>query len=197
MNDEASTFIEAWVVDPTTCDFRKCDVLKVLEKLEPRLYDTWEHGRDAERQALLKLKEALLAHQEALLQEMEATLAGQPVMETDAGIKCFPTLSQAVAFIAEAIERNAPSELMAQCAHIQRPRPTEPYYTESFTNHIFPQLQRYHQELDFRTRYKGKRFPSNETRFTLGGHMKELWCIHIEFVKIEQGWVLDSIWECR
>lgn len=111
--------------------------------------------------------------------------------------KCFQSLSQAIAFIAELIERNAASELMAQFAHIQRPPPTQPDDCDFFTNSIFPQLRKYHQETDFRARYKGMHFPSNETRFTLGGHMKELGCIHIDFARQEQGWVLESVWECK
>jgi hypothetical protein len=195
--EEANKFIDAWLVESTACDIRKCDISAVFEALETRLYDAWEHNREIERQALLKLRDVLLTYQESLLQERELELSRLPVTETDADIKSFRALSQAIDFIAELIERNAASELMAQFAYIQHPQVAGPHYSTSFTNHIFPQLQTYHHEINFRARYEGKRFPADETRYTLGGHMKELGCIHIDFIKKEQGWVLDSIWECR
>ena len=190
LSEEASEFIDDWLAAPGTLDYTKWNVSRLLGPLERRLRDAWEHGRDAERLALVKLKEALLAHQESLLQQSERELEKQPLTETDAGIKCFQTLSQAVGFIAEVIERKSASELMAQFAH-------EPHYSDSFTDGIFPQLQSLHQAIDLRARYKGKHFPTNETRFTLGGHLKELGCVHIDFEKTERGWVLDEIWQCR
>lgn len=190
LSKEASKFIDDWLAAPGASDYTKWDVSRLLGPLEQRLRDAWERGRDEERVALVKLKEALLAHQESLLQESEVEMEKQPLTETQAGKKCFQTLPQAVGFIAELIERNSASELMAQFTR-------KPDHSDSFTEGIFPQLQSLHQAIDLRARYKGKHFPTNETRFELGGHLKELGCIHIDFQKTERGWVLDEIWQCR
>ena len=197
MNEEPLEFIDAWLVDSAACDFGQCDIPGVLEALEPRLTDAWEHNRQAEQQALLQLKQVLFACQESLLQEQDLQLSRQPVTKTEAGILCFQTLSQAVECITEMIERDAAAELLAQCAQAHDPYPTRLVYPDTFTNRLFPQLRAFHLAIDFRTRYMHKRFPSKDTHFKLGGHMQELGCIHIDFTKIEQGWVLDSIWECR
>jgi hypothetical protein len=68
---------------------------------------------------------------------------------------------------------------------------------DDFKNRLFPQLQAYHREQDFRLRYKGRQFPANRNRFTLGGHESELGCINILFLKLDRGWVLDKIFICR
>ena len=111
-------------------------------------------------------------------------------------IKYFCSLSEAVVFIAECIGNNSASELMAQLAHVGRPT-TMIDYPAYFAQRIFPQLKQRHQEIDFRVRYKDQSFSVDDVRFKLGGHMKELGYIHIDFMKTDQGWVLDDIWECR
>lgn len=140
----------------------------------------------------MELKAALLSHQEAVLSEKEADLLMRPLTETEAGIKCFQSLSQAVEFIAERLERIEALELMAQLAQI-----SHPVNSDFFIDSLFPELQKHHHELDFRIRYTKIHFPPGEVQFKLGGHMKELGCIHMDFVKIEQGWMLDAIWRCR
>jgi len=45
--------------------------------------------------------------------------------------------------------------------------------------------------------FKDRSFPADKDRFKLGGHDKELGHIHIDFIKVDGLWFLDSIWMCR
>jgi hypothetical protein len=87
--------------------------------------------------------------------------------------------------------------LAANCAHIHRHGNADMTSSSDAMQRIFSQLQGYQREMDFWLRYQGKRFPVDDQRFTLGGHMAELGCIHIDFQKVDGGWVLDNIWICR
>jgi hypothetical protein len=164
--------------------------------VDRRLIDAWENGREPDRQVLLDFREALVAYQEAQLQKAELELENQPIQKTKAGTPCFLTLSQAVGMIAEILERNSAEALLAACARLSRPELAETYLPERFYL-IFAQLQACHQETDLRERYRDRRFPAGDKRFTLGGHLAELGCIHLEFRKLECGWVLDEIFICR
>ena len=45
--------------------------------------------------------------------------------------------------------------------------------------------------------FVGREFPKDATTFKLGGHMKELGCCHIDFLKKGDSWKIVSIWQCR
>ncbi|MBN2147637.1 MAG: hypothetical protein JW726_09625 [Anaerolineales bacterium] len=109
----------------------------------------------------------------------------------------FQSLAQAVGFIAERLECDAPEELLATFANTRRARPYKPFEIECFTGYAFPALQKCHQEMDLRVRYTGQDFDPALREHQLGGHMQELGCIHIDFVKTASGWVLEEIWLCR
>ena len=55
---DASALIDEWLAGAVHHDFESWNVPGVLQALEPRLCDAWEHGRDKERRTLLSLKEA-------------------------------------------------------------------------------------------------------------------------------------------
>jgi len=49
----------------------------------------------------------------------------------------------------------------------------------------------------FRQLYAAREFPAAGGSFKLGGHMRELGHVHIDFVRVAGGWALDDIWKCR
>lgn len=195
-HDETSRLINVWLANPGTYNYDQCDLPAVLRVVDQQLIDAWEHDHDTDRQNLLRLKEALLEHQEMQLQKAEAELEKEPIRKTEAGVPCFRTLSQAVSFIVGVLEQNSAATLSAACARLSRPELAETYLLDRF-NDLFAQLKARHQAIDFREIYRGRRFPESVNQFTMGGHFSELGCIHIEFRKLECGWVLDEIFECR
>lgn len=47
------------------------------------------------------------------------------------------------------------------------------------------------------TIFKDRSFPENSGSLKLGGHGKELGHVHIDFLKIQNEWILKDIWVCR
>lgn len=186
--------IDRWLADPSTRDFSDTDLPGALQALERRLVDAWEHNRDEERVALLHLKKAILEFQEEKIQQAELAAENRPVEWIGAGVCRFSTLSQALRFIAGCIEQSDARRLFAALARLQRPGRDDARY---FAERIFPQLVACHHEIDFRARYRDRHFPPGETRFKLGGHLSELGCLHIDFVKSGPGWLLEDISICR
>lgn len=64
-------------------------------------------------------------------------------------------------------------------------------------DHILLSLKQKHKETPLPELYAKTSFPTNSPRFKLGGHMKELGSIHIDFQKEKDLWRLTSIWMCR
>ncbi len=64
-------------------------------------------------------------------------------------------------------------------------------------DHILLSLKQKHKETPLPELYAKISFPTNSPRFKLGGHMKELGSIHIDFQKEKDVWSLTSIWMCR
>jgi hypothetical protein len=118
-------------------------------------------------------------------------------VDVSASTRHFETLPQALHFIADLIEKEAPAEMEGQFAHIQHPANPKYHDPGYFARRVFPQLQKHQQEIDFRRRYEDRQFPADHETFKLGGHFRELGCIHMDFTRTEQGWVIDDIWECR
>jgi hypothetical protein len=118
-------------------------------------------------------------------------------LQVEERIKCFQSLSAAVAFIVDCIETNSASALLAQMARAETSAQVSSSYPSYFAEWLFPKLTERHRELDFRSRYKDWTFPEDSRTFTLGGHDKELGHIHIIFSKRANGWVINEILECR
>jgi hypothetical protein len=195
--DDLSARIDHWLSTPGTHDFTNFDISATIKQLDRKIVDAWEHDRDDDRKALLKLREELLAFQDSQLQLAEAILAQQPAPVNEKGFPCFQNLSQALKLLAECFERGTAGELFQYCAHHRRPQIAKSPLSAEFMGSVFSQLKRFHQELDFRVRYQARHFPEDARQYTLGGHMAELGCIHIEFYKTDSGWLLDDIWVCR
>ncbi len=45
--------------------------------------------------------------------------------------------------------------------------------------------------------YKDSQFPKDRESFKLGGHTKEIGCMHIDYRLINKRWYLYRIWQCR
>ena len=194
--DDFSTFIDHWLQQPTTGGFERLDPQEALPILDQRITDAWEHGRDDERKSLLELRQALLDHQEQLRQAEENRLAGEPPRMTAAGIPLFLSLSQALIYISERLERGDADTLLAACAHERQPAGDE-REREAFSTRRFPALQEFHRHQDLRIRYQERGFPTDMDCFTLGGHLTELGGIAIEFTRVEPGWVLEGFLSYR
>jgi hypothetical protein len=117
--------------------------------------------------------------------------------DSSSGIRQFQSLTEAVDFIAECTASDSATALFNQTveAETQGERPIE--QTEYFTQRTFPVLRQQYQIMDFRIRYKDWAFPADTERFKLGGHDKELGHMHIDFIKRDNGWVIERIFQCR
>lgn len=118
-------------------------------------------------------------------------------MTTSKPIRHFQTMNEAVDFICNTLEIGACEKLWSQIEQIEGHVARDPSYPKYFYTYIFCQMQELHQKLDFRRLYDGKSFPKDGKTAKLGGHMQELGCIHIDFLKYEKGWLLHDIWICR
>jgi hypothetical protein len=112
-------------------------------------------------------------------------------------VKRFRTLSDAVDFISRCLEEDASAELASAPARFAANVARDPDYLDYFSRFIFEPLQETHRRTDLRALYAGREFPSQETHFKLGGHMAELGCIHVDFVRQGAVWTLEEIWLCR
>ncbi|MBI5725133.1 MAG: hypothetical protein HZA50_14330 [Planctomycetes bacterium] len=99
----------------------------------------------------------------------------------------FSSLKEAVAFIAACLDKEDYDKLADACSG-KRSHP-EKYLLEI--------LKKMHQDTPLAKLYAEKEFPKDKTAFKLGGHMSELKCIHIDFAKKDDKWMLDSIWMCK
>lgn len=192
--DKENALVDSWLKDSTVCSFEGYDIRNVLREIDRRLMGAWEKNREDERKMLLSMREALLAFEQKERFKAESLLASLPSMKSAKGILCFVGLSQAVNFIASCLESNDPLRLHENMANTRQIEQTDLLIFREF---VFAQLQKRHEEIDLRSRYRQLHFPTGENRFKLGGHMAELGCIHIDFVKTDEGWLLDSITICR
>ena len=189
--DDFSTFINHWLQQPTTGGFERFDPQEALPILDRRITTPGSTAAYAERKSLLELRQALLDHQEQLRQAEENRLAHEPPKMIGEGIPLFLSLSQALIYISERLERGDADTLLAACAHERHPAGDE-REREAFSTRLFPALQEYHRQQDFRLRYQERGFPTDMDRFTLGGHLAELGGIAIEFTQVAAGWVLEG-----
>jgi hypothetical protein len=191
-----SLYIDRWLLEPTSDGFERFDPAAAQLLLEQRISDAWEHGRDAERKSLLQLRQALLDYQNQLRMQEEIRLSGEQLKMNEIGVPLFLSLSQALNFLAEKLEGGDSAALQAACAHQRHPA-GDPQELKAFWERLFPALQEYQRQQDFRQRYLQHRFPEDTDRFSLGGHMAELGGIAIEFTRVEPGWVLEGIYAYR
>ena len=183
--DDFSTFIDHWLQQPTTGGFERFDPQEALPILDQRITDAWEHGRDAERRSLLELRQALLDHQEQRRQSEENRLAHEPPQMTGAGIPLFLSLSQALIYISERLERGDADTLLAACAHERHPAGDVPASGKPLSSRAVPSPAGIPPPAGFPYTLPGAGFPTDMDCFTLGGHLgEELGCIAIEFTQV-------------
>ena len=108
----------------------------------------------------------------------------------------FTSLATAVDWIADCLEKDDVPQLLAAALGAAERVERDPCYAEYF-GRACELLTERHQALDLRRLYQGRDFPGDSERFKLGGHMAELGCLHIDFVRREPGWFLWDIWLCR
>ena len=105
---------------------------------------------------------------------------------TEKDYSAFSNLQEAVGFIVVCLEKENYQKLSNACVGIDKP-------DES----ILKALKEIHSKTPLTVLYVDKEFPKIETTFKLGGHMKELGFIHIDFIKNDNAWHLARIWICR
>ena len=114
----------------------------------------------------------------------------------------FDTVAQAIDHIAIQLEKGNFEELAASCNSSNK-LATAYYDGREFLSissgrlWAIKALAEKHEELDLRKLYVNKEFPVDMDSFKLGGHAKELGHIHVDFIKLDEKWLLREIWMCR
>ena len=99
-------------------------------------------------------------------------------------VPSFTRLSEAVSFIVSCLDHDA-TNLFSE-AFIKPVSETKSH------QYVFAELKRINKTRPLPGIYEGKDFPTNQPAFTLGGHMKELACVHIGFVNTNGVWFLSD-----
>jgi hypothetical protein len=104
----------------------------------------------------------------------------------------FSNLQEAVTFITDCLDRDDFEKLSSACVGGRKP-------TVYLAQHrsVFDKLKAAHKNTPLQKLYANRRFPKNKDKFKLGGHMAELGCLHIDFVKKDDHWFLADIWQCK
>ena len=101
----------------------------------------------------------------------------------------FTNLSDAVSFITTCLDKD-----------------TKNLFSEAFTlprsgtethKYVFAELKRINKRTPLPSIYKEREFPTNQASFWLGGHFKELGCVHIGFVHTNGAWCLTDTFICK
>jgi hypothetical protein len=108
----------------------------------------------------------------------------------------FTKLSDAVDFIAHALDVGEHGALADACGTREQDAPDLPTRRESRLRAI-ELLAGVHREKPLRSLYAGRAFPARESRLKLGGHARELEHLHVDFVRVGPDWQLENIWLCR
>jgi len=101
----------------------------------------------------------------------------------------FTNFTQAITFIDKCLDDNATNRFVTAFV--------EPRSHEQMRINVFNNLKRYNQRNKLASLYPGREFPENDTLFGLGGHFKELGCVHIIFNQTNNVWILKDTFICR
>jgi len=129
------------------------------------------------------------------LEEQYGSLTMEPKLSEE--IQHYQQFREALDFIARCLEEDRPLTLLQEMEGVQGHLVYNPEYPYDFTQNVFSQLQAIHQEKNLRILYQEHRFPSNNEVFSIGGFDPDLWHIHIDFHKSEQGWMIRDIYLTR
>lgn len=105
----------------------------------------------------------------------------------------FEILADALTFIGKCLDEDEYTKLAHTCIGGHKPKGV--YLAQHRTP--FDMLQAAHQKESLLKRYARQEFPKDADTFKLGGHMSELGCLHVDFVKKNDKWFLADIWNCR
>ena len=104
----------------------------------------------------------------------------------------YTSLSVAIQFIAECLDQDAYVKLSGACIGGRKPKVYLAQHRKPFD-----MLKEAHRKQSLQDRYPKRQFPKAESLFTLGGHMSQLGCLHVDFVKKDGNWFLGDIWDCK
>jgi hypothetical protein len=102
----------------------------------------------------------------------------------------FIKLNDAIQFISGTLGNNNYDKLKESCVGKEGKSAGCPKYT-------FENLKKINEKNPILKTYEKIEFPEDKDNFKIGGHMKELGCIHIDFVKIQGKWFIQDLWTCR
>lgn len=102
----------------------------------------------------------------------------------------FVKFKDAIQFISDTLGNDNYDKIKESCVG-KDGKPTDcPKYT-------FDNLKKLNEKNPVLKTYEKTEFPEDKDNFKLGGHMKELGCIHIDFIKVEGSWFIQDLWTCR
>ena len=104
----------------------------------------------------------------------------------------FSNLQEAVTFIAACLDQDDFEKLSGACVGGRRPA----VYLAQHRS-VFDTLKAAHENTPLQELYADRTFPEDTNTLKLGGHMAELGCLHIDFVKRDGHWFLADIWQCK
>ena len=110
-------------------------------------------------------------------------------VQRQCSIPTFTNFSQAITFIDNCLVDNATNRFVTAFV--------EPSHSEQMLVNVFNRLNRGHEKGALIALYPGREFPTDELYDHLGGHFKELGCVHIFFNRTNGVWVLRDTFICR
>jgi len=108
-------------------------------------------------------------------------------MDTKIELPVFQSLAEALGFIAGCLDAQ---DLNALDTAFEKASGEHGRYA-------LEALRRCHEQQRLGAIFAGRSFPTDETRYKIGGHGAELGHIHINFRHRDDGWVLEKIFICR
>jgi hypothetical protein len=108
-------------------------------------------------------------------------------------VRRFSTLEEAIHFIANCLEKDAPSKLTAEIELMQSKVAHDSDYGHYFIKGIFLVLQKLHAERDLRTAEVA------EDKETYKLHFSDYWLmgLNVDLIKRSEGWVLRDMYLTR
>ncbi len=115
----------------------------------------------------------------------------QEVSPLPKAVRTFATLSEALNFIVECLERETPIQLLGEIHGVGQQVGRSRALIDRFKS-VFTTMQRLHREHDLRRVYAGVDFPQ-ASHFQVGGLLAETADLSVRFVRLENGWALDQL----
>lgn len=112
----------------------------------------------------------------------------------------FLAASQALQFLATNLDGRNYEAISDACIASEMPHDVLPIMGKMPSHRDYrlkaiKSLAKRHKEADIRVRYAGREFPEAGAEYKVGGHQDGH--IHVDFVRVNDGWRLKEIWLCR